>query len=670
MKNKIKFFVVFACGLISSLVSLASPHLDLRISFDPVQNGIHGKSRYHFDAPISQLSFALHHNLKIVLNSSYVLRVDSQVGLAQNYSVVLVKPSQEVEIEYEGPINEPVVAEQSPGVVSENGIQLLSESYFYPMIEDSFDYTVGIELPSKEWKAIVPGYSDQATDLYMRYQSFTTSPDLALVADRFHVYETAVAGAGGAGTTVRVWLKQDDPVLAQQFLSLVPGYIERYSKMIGRFPFPDYSVIENSLETGYAFPGFTLLGPSVIRLPFILRSSLPHEVLHSWWGNSALVDYGRGNWCEGLTTHMADHAFRIEDGKGAEYRRVTLQGYQDFVSTERDFPVRKFISRNDRGTQAVGYGKSMMIFQMLENLVGPDHFKHGLAQFYQTNLNKSVGFKAIEEAFEKEMNQSLGAFFLPWLDQTGAPKVSLVQTARNGNELSFTLAQTRNLGAGGSDYVLPVRIQVTLKDGTQEKFLVALDSAKLTVVKQFSQPPTRLQVDPEFELFRHLYPEETPLSLSNILGEESAITVSVPAAEKALYQEWIAGISALYSAKIQLITDQEAFPTTGTSWIVGSQNRHAELMKAGLALHQIAIAPASVSYHGKTWSAERSTVFLSEMIDKVPSVWVWTLPTQSGTVLTQKVSHYSSFSLVGFTDNKNDLKETWSIEKSPLIVDF
>ena len=40
----------------------------------------------------------------------------------------------------------------------------------------------------------------------------------------------------------------------------------------------------------------TLLGPRVIRLPFIFKSSYPHEILHNWWGNGVYVDYASGNW--------------------------------------------------------------------------------------------------------------------------------------------------------------------------------------------------------------------------------------------------------------------------------------------------------------------------------------------------------------------------------------
>ncbi len=115
-------------------------------------------------------------------------------------------------------------------------------------------------------------------------------------------------------------------------------------------------------------PGFTLLGPTVIRLPFILNSSLPHEILHTWWGNSVYVDYDKGNWSEGLTTFMADYWQQELVGNDRGYRLNALMNYSDFVSADptKDFPLRQFKGRHNSSSQAVGCGKSMMLFQMLD----------------------------------------------------------------------------------------------------------------------------------------------------------------------------------------------------------------------------------------------------------------------------------------------------------------
>ncbi len=68
--------------------------------------------------------------------------------------------------------------------------------------------------------------------------------------------------------------------------------------------------MENINPTGFGMPTFTLLGTQVLRLPFIKETSLGHEILHSWFGNSIEVRLDSGNWCEGLTTYLADMAYR------------------------------------------------------------------------------------------------------------------------------------------------------------------------------------------------------------------------------------------------------------------------------------------------------------------------------------------------------------------------
>ena len=69
-----------------------------------------------------------------------------------------------------------------------------------------------------------------------------------------------------------------------------PRYVAMYSKLLGAYPYSKFALVENFWETGYGMPSFTLLGSKVIRLPFILTSSYPHEILHNWFGNGIYVD--------------------------------------------------------------------------------------------------------------------------------------------------------------------------------------------------------------------------------------------------------------------------------------------------------------------------------------------------------------------------------------------
>ena len=87
-------------------------------------------------------------------------------------------------------------------------------------------------------------------------------------------------------------------------------------------------------------PTFTLLGRNVVKLPFIVRTSLGHEILHQWFGNSVYIDSNKGNWAEGLTTYLADHFYADQSGEGVDYRKQILIDYQSYVNIDNVFPLR------------------------------------------------------------------------------------------------------------------------------------------------------------------------------------------------------------------------------------------------------------------------------------------------------------------------------------------
>ena len=105
-------------------------------------------------------------------------------------------------------------------------------------------------------------------------------------------------------------------------------YLELYQELFGPYPYEKFAIVENFYPTGYGFPGWTLLGSSVIRLPFIRTTSLPHEIAHTWWGNAVEIDYSSGNWGEGLATYVADYYLKElhAPAEALEYRRRQLGG--------------------------------------------------------------------------------------------------------------------------------------------------------------------------------------------------------------------------------------------------------------------------------------------------------------------------------------------------------
>ena len=196
------------------------------------------------------------------------------------------------------------------------------------------------------------------------------------------------------------FLRKPDQALADRYLDATAQYLDMYRDLFGPYPYSKFALVENFWETGYGMPSFTLLGEQIIRFPFILTSSYPHELLHNWWGNGVFVELAGGNWCEGLTAYLADHLIAEQRGQGADHRRAILQRVTNYVTPENDFPVSRFQSRHDGVTEAIGYGKTAMIWNMLRDKVGDAQFIKALQAFYRDNRFREASFDDIRKSFE------------------------------------------------------------------------------------------------------------------------------------------------------------------------------------------------------------------------------------------------------------------------------
>ena len=190
-------------------------------------------------------------------------------------------------------------------------------------------------------------------------------------------------------------------------------------------------------------PSFTLLGEQIIRFPFILDSSYPHEILHNWWGNSVYPAYDSGNWSEGLTAYLADHLFQEMNEAGPDYRKDMLGRYRSAVSESADFPLREFTSRNSAASQAVGYGKTLMLWHMLRIELGDDLFLETLRELYARRQFTRTSYADIEAIFSRASGKDLRAFFAQWVERTGAPELAVQVLPQGGTRAQVQLRQTQ-----------------------------------------------------------------------------------------------------------------------------------------------------------------------------------------------------------------------------------
>jgi len=190
---------------------------------------------------------------------------------------------------------------ETHGIVGQQGVYLAGSGFWYPRFDDGLlEFEMQVAQP-QGWHVISQGNgTSRDADGRARWDSAGPMEEIYLTGGPLMVYREPTGAVEAL-----VYLREPDDALAARYLGATAQYLEMYRGLIGPYPYGKFALVENFWETGYGMPSFTLLGPKVIRFPFILHSSYPHEILHNWWGNSVFVDYTTGNWCEGLTAYMA-----------------------------------------------------------------------------------------------------------------------------------------------------------------------------------------------------------------------------------------------------------------------------------------------------------------------------------------------------------------------------
>ncbi|HPI40157.1 MAG TPA: M1 family aminopeptidase [Pseudobdellovibrionaceae bacterium] len=651
-------------------------HHNLQVEIHPERSFLSANEILEFSTPQKKIEFSLNKNLKI---DSINGQITSQTTYPHHKETVYVLEfSQEqnsLHMIYSGVLLDPVIEDSSTGLITESGVSLFGSSYWYPNLKNSlltFELSVNIKKP---WEVISQGFSQKKSEFTTHWKMISPQDEILIIAADFKKYEL-----NKNNKNFSVFLRTADPLLAKKFLEITPDYIQHYTDLIGKYPYNHFYVVENFWETGFGMPGFTLLGPSVLRLPFIFNSSYPHEILHNWWGNGVFVEPDQGNWCEGLTTYMADHWQQEKILQDAIYRQNGLTHFMDFVNSDKDFPLREFIGRNNPSTQAVGYGKSMMFFHMLKIQFGEDVFYKALQHFYTQNLFKRASFKSLQNSFEIITNQPLESLFSQWLDRTGMSKISLhrprIEKVDQQFDLKFELQQKHT-----RPYELTIPLRLTLADGSLIEKLVSLTEDSKSFHFSFSQPPQRLEVDPDFDVFRELYPEEKPASLSNIFSSQSLKVYYTSPFELSEAREFLVPWVSQFSLSIEEEDSSQhkeiQLPERTPTLLWGDALNFRQWVSRALKDYGGTLTDDYFEFQNQRYSLNDHALVLvlkNPKNNEQPILWIHT-PKNTPTPYpfkewSNRLTHYGKFSLLIFKDRPNILKTQWNTKKSPLVVDL
>ena len=607
--------------------------------------------------------------------------LDTAAVPLKQYRVNLPDGAKTLALSYDGKINHALDENDggTPGLVSSDGVFLAHSTAWYPLFKDNELVTIDVQIRlPKDWGAVSQGElrKDEVSgqQRLMQWVELHPQDDIYIVASRYHEYQQEIDGI-----KAMVFLRTEDKALADKYIKATGQYIALYNELIGPYPYKKFALVENFWETGYGMPSFTLLGSRVIRFPFIIYTSYPHEILHNYWGNGVFVDYESGNWSEGLTAYLADHLFKEQRGEGAEYRRSVLQKYTDFVNESRDFPLTEFRSRHSSATEAVGYGKTLMLFHMLRLQLGDEKFKTALQAFYQQFQFRFAAFADVEKVFSGAANRTLTAFFKQWVRQAGAPSLSvseaIVKHNDNSYQLGFKLIQSQSEAA----YQLNVPVVIYFQGQSEpHQTTLQLNSKQQKYSLEFKRKPVIIDIDPSFDVFRRLDSREIPAAISQGFGDDKPLLILPGKANpqqltayRALAEQW----QKQQMQSLEIKTDEELteLPADRSIWILGWENRFKDAVVKDLKSYGLTVTEKTFGLMEQSFDKTRHALMVStrhpQNLNKT-LLWLSSDNLDAIPGLARKLPHYRKYSYLVFKGDAPDniVKGQWEITDSPMRV--
>ncbi len=634
----------FSCGMImiiSSLLCLAVhpvkaeslvPTHEIHISFDIAAATLSGTSRISLPAGIPLTLQGGPLNLTgVVLNlpgaEAIIIKPDDDnavvLSAGETPQTLLVSWQMKA-----------AGSRQTDNLINQQGITLAG--FWHPLPDKDMIYSVTADLPTHFTGITEAEHLTETMTANGKQLVGTFSHPLRAVHFAAGPYTIRSRKVSGSITLYSYFFSEDDQ-LAAEYLDKAVCYIDRYEKLIGPYPYSRFSIVENRLPTGYGMPGYTLLGQAVVNLPFIKDTSLGHEVLHSWFGNSIFLKDDEGNWCEGLTTYLADQSYAADKGTGVAYRKNQLLRYTGYIHGDNDFKLSDFSNAGHNQPMAgqlrtIGYDKGSMLFHMLRREVGDELFFQGLQRFYETMKYKRAGWSDIEHSFSAVTNLDLSGFFKQWLSRKDIPTLSVGKIHQQQEENGFNLEIQLRQNTEPYQLTIPIKVE-TVTDTIIHK--IQVHEKENTVTIPVTSVPLSLNIDPEYDLMRTLTEEETMATWSRFMGARGK---KVVVGEK---------VAEIYAPLLAMLKQQGCEEVSATDLANQDLQKGSYIFLGESSRSRTLFARPTVRPSGVTVDIRKNPLAADQVI-----VLLTSSSNGQSAKVARKLIHYGKYSYLHFEDGR------------------
>jgi hypothetical protein len=205
-----------------------------------------------------------------------------------------------------------------------------------------------------------------------------------------------------------------------------------------------------------------------------------------------------------------------------------------------------------------------------------------------------------------------------------------------------------------------------------------MDKKRLEWKAHLSARPLRLDVDPEFDLFRRLDRDEIPPALTQTFGAQKMLILLPSAAGNDLlsaYRKFSQAIRGAGSGKIEIKLDSEtkSLPSDRAVTVLGWENIYSSEIFSALSGYDVSADQANVRIGHTVIQRKNHSVVLTARHPKnrnLSVTWAASDLPEALPGLGRKLPHYHKYSYLGFEgpEPSNVVKGRWPILDSPMTV--
>ncbi|OGO77113.1 MAG: hypothetical protein A2Y23_13715 [Clostridiales bacterium GWB2_37_7] len=292
-----------------------------------------------------------------------------------------------------------------------------------PFYSDTANYEVTIKAPKEYVIAASGNYISDIEEGSSRIWEFQSSRmrDFAFVANKdFDVAEQIVDG-----TVVKSYYYKDDAKGGKEALEVGVNSIKIFNEKFGKYPYPNYSVVETVFPSGMEFPGLVYISDNYYK-DFSNRDIqtivIVHETAHQWFYGLIGNDQIDEAWLdEGFATYAESIYFEnaLSTARGKNYFNNSVEERHNEVIAEKviDGVVVKglddFKNWEDYGPTV--YTRGAVVLNELRNKLGDEKFFQVMKEYFKEYESKIATTEDFIRVSEKVSGQELDEFFNTWL---------------------------------------------------------------------------------------------------------------------------------------------------------------------------------------------------------------------------------------------------------------